>query len=45
MNTNFDLLLNFNKNISRDLNFKGFLGGNIRKTNNQSIYMQVLMVV
>jgi TonB-linked SusC/RagA family outer membrane protein len=30
---NYDLLLNFNKDITRDLNFKGLLGSTIRKTN------------
>ncbi len=34
---NYDLLLNFNKNISQDLTFKGILGGNIRRTRNGSI--------
>lgn len=28
---NFDLLLNFNKNITSDLSFKGLLGSNIRR--------------
>jgi TonB-linked SusC/RagA family outer membrane protein len=33
---NYDLLLNFNKNISRDISFKGILGGNVRRTGNES---------
>lgn len=34
---NYDLLLNFNKNITQDLTFKGILGGNIRRTSINSI--------
>lgn len=35
---NYDLLLNFNKNISKDITFKGILGGNVRRTRIQSSY-------
>ncbi|MDB5199977.1 MAG: TonB-linked outer membrane protein SusC/RagA family [Chitinophagaceae bacterium] len=35
--TNYDLLLNFDKNISTDLNVKALLGGNIRKQHIESI--------
>ncbi|WP_432714368.1 SusC/RagA family TonB-linked outer membrane protein [Pedobacter sp.] len=35
--TNFDLLVNFNKNISEDISFKGLLGSNLRRTNLSSI--------
>ncbi|WP_137401305.1 SusC/RagA family TonB-linked outer membrane protein [Echinicola rosea] len=34
---NYDLLMNFNKQINEDLDFKGLLGGNIRKTQINSI--------
>jgi TonB-linked SusC/RagA family outer membrane protein len=34
---NYDLMLNFNKNITKDLTFKGIIGGNIRQTNISSI--------
>ncbi|AFD08379.1 SusC/RagA family TonB-linked outer membrane protein [Solitalea canadensis] len=34
---NYDLLVNFNKNISPALTFKGLVGGNIRKTNISTI--------
>ncbi|MET7001292.1 SusC/RagA family TonB-linked outer membrane protein [Chitinophaga defluvii] len=34
---NYDLLLNFSKNISDDISFKGILGGNVRRTTNESI--------
>lgn len=34
---NYDLLLNFNKNISENLTFKGILGGNVRRTKINSI--------
>ncbi len=34
---NYDLLVNFNKDITPDLNFKGLLGTNIRKTNLASL--------
>lgn len=30
--TNFDLLLNFNKNITKDISFKGLLGSNLRRS-------------
>jgi len=30
--TNFDLLLNFNKNITEDFSFKGLLGANLRRS-------------
>ena len=36
--TNFDLLLNADKNISEDFNVKGLLGANIRKQRDQSIF-------
>ncbi len=35
--TNFDLIANFDKDISTDLNFKGLIGTNIRKQHTQSI--------
>lgn len=35
---NYDLLLNFDKNISSDFNLKALLGTNIRKQSIQSIY-------
>jgi TonB-linked SusC/RagA family outer membrane protein len=37
--TNYDLLLNFDKDITSKLNLKGLLGTNIRKTYNNSIYV------
>lgn len=33
---NYDLLVNFDKNISKDLNVKALLGGNIRRTQDAS---------
>jgi len=38
METNFDLMANFNKHITEDLNFTGILGTNIRRTNINSIF-------
>ena len=38
METNFDLMANFNKNITEDLHFTGILGTNIRRTNINSIF-------
>ena len=35
--TNYDLLANVNKDITKDLNLKALLGGNIRKDNDNSI--------
>jgi len=35
--TNFDLLLNFNKNINEDISFRGLLGANLRRSNLNSI--------
>lgn len=35
--TNFDLIANFDRDISTDLNFKGLIGANIRKQHTQSI--------
>jgi TonB-linked SusC/RagA family outer membrane protein len=35
---NFDLLMNFNKNISKDITFRGLLGANLRRNNLSSIY-------
>lgn len=35
--TNYDLMLNFDKNISNDFNLKAVLGGNVRQNNIQSI--------
>jgi TonB-linked SusC/RagA family outer membrane protein len=35
--TNFDLIANFDRDISTDLNFKGLIGTNIRKQHTQSI--------
>ena len=32
--TNYDLLLNFNKDLGRDLNLKALLGSNVRQDNN-----------
>lgn len=34
--TNYDFLLNFDRNISKDLNLKALLGTNIRRTSTQS---------
>lgn len=36
--TNYDLLLNFNKDLSKDINLKALLGGNKRQVSNSSIY-------
>ena len=38
METNFDLMANFNKNITEDISFTGILGTNIRRTNINSIF-------
>jgi TonB-linked SusC/RagA family outer membrane protein len=35
--TNFDLMANFDRDISTDLNFKGLIGANIRKQHTQSV--------
>src|SRR2546430_7260822 len=35
--TNYDLLMNFNKDIASNFNLKALLGGNIRQDVNQSI--------
>lgn len=35
--TNFDLIANFDRDISTNLNFKGLIGANIRKQHTQSI--------
>ncbi|MCW3117408.1 MAG: rane protein [Chitinophagaceae bacterium] len=35
--TNYDLLINFDKNISKDFNLKALLGGNIRQTSLNSL--------
>ncbi len=35
--TNYDLLLNFDKNVSKDFNVKALLGGNVRQNNISSI--------
>ena len=35
--TNFDLIANFDRDISTDLNFKGLIGANIRKQHTQSV--------
>ena len=35
--TNYDLLLNFNKEITKDISFKGLLGTNIRRQHTSSI--------
>ncbi|WP_247231845.1 SusC/RagA family TonB-linked outer membrane protein [Telluribacter sp. SYSU D00476] len=35
--TNYDLILNFDKNISEDISFRGLLGSNIRRTRLNSI--------
>jgi TonB-linked SusC/RagA family outer membrane protein len=37
---NYDLLMSFNKNISKDVSFKGILGGNVRRTKIQSVLAQ-----
>lgn len=34
--TNYDLLINYNKNLSHDLNLKALLGGNVRQAVNSS---------
>ncbi|RYY22582.1 MAG: SusC/RagA family TonB-linked outer membrane protein, partial [Sphingobacteriaceae bacterium] len=36
--SNYDLLLNFNKNITPDFSFRGLLGSNLRRTNLTGIY-------
>lgn len=36
---NYDLLANFDKNITDDINVKALLGTNIRRTSNQSTYV------
>lgn len=36
--TNYDLLLNFNKDLNKDFNLKALLGGNVRQTVNSSTY-------
>ncbi|MFD2582033.1 TonB-dependent receptor domain-containing protein [Pedobacter vanadiisoli] len=38
--TNYDLLLNFNKNITEDISFKGLLGANLRRDKLTSIRAQ-----
>ena len=38
--TNFDLLLNFNKNINKDITFRGLLGANLRRMNSSSIFAE-----
>ena len=38
--TNFDLLVNFNKNISEDITFRGLLGSNLRRNNLTSIFAE-----
>jgi TonB-linked SusC/RagA family outer membrane protein len=35
--TNYDLIVNFNKNITEDLTFRGLLGSNLRRQNLSSI--------
>jgi TonB-linked SusC/RagA family outer membrane protein len=35
--TNYDLMLNFDKNLNQDFNLKALLGGNIRQSTNSSI--------
>jgi len=35
--TNYDLLLNFDKNLTKDLNLKALVGGNIRQTTISSV--------
>ncbi len=34
---NYDVMLNFNKDITKDLSFKGILGTNIRRTNDDEV--------
>jgi len=36
--SNFDLIGNFNKDITSDLNFKGLIGTSLRKTSNNSVF-------
>lgn len=36
--TNYDLLINFDKNLTTDINLKALLGGNIRRQHDESIY-------
>ncbi|MEJ5962257.1 SusC/RagA family TonB-linked outer membrane protein [Pedobacter immunditicola] len=38
--TNYDLLVNFNKNISEDITFTGLLGTNLRRSNLNSIFAE-----
>jgi TonB-linked SusC/RagA family outer membrane protein len=35
---NYDLLLNINKNLTKDINLKALLGSNVRQVNNSSIF-------
>ncbi len=37
---NYDLLANINKDLSKNLNFKGLLGGNLRKNYFKSVFAQ-----
>ena len=36
--TNYDLMVNLNKDLNKDFNLKALIGGNVRQTVNQSIY-------
>jgi TonB-linked SusC/RagA family outer membrane protein len=38
--TNYDLLLNFNKNITKDITFRGLLGSNLRRNYLASIFAE-----
>ena len=38
METNFDAILKYNKNLTEDLNLNAFLGSNIRRTNVDQVY-------
>jgi TonB-linked SusC/RagA family outer membrane protein len=38
--TNFDLLININKDISKDIDLKALLGSNIRKQHDQSVFSE-----
>ena len=36
--TNYDLMINLNKDLNKDFNVKALIGGNVRQTVNQSVY-------
>ncbi|MFB5945341.1 SusC/RagA family TonB-linked outer membrane protein [Albibacterium profundi] len=40
--TNYDLLINFNRDISEDISFTGLLGSNIRRSELSSVYAETV---